>query len=293
MSEEHLKSAEQALFREDLDQNAGEGIRRKDFDFYEIRKCQLSLPHTKRLNHFTVLHVDRGSGNFNLALDAYEIKAGTIYFAYPGQLLSKLSLEGVTGYLMFGSEDFMLKANPQFLEMKLFQLYGLSHEIRLTGEEHHKLSSLAGSIGEEVKSRDHYRKEEIIQNLVNLHIYYTDRYVYHQFYEMEKEMHPKVRGFFALMNIKQNVNLKVADYASELNIAPNYLNQLIKDQTGKSVKTLIKDKTIRQACVYLIHTDFDIKEIAYLLDYNYPQYFIRDFKNAMGMTPLQYRTSKR
>ena len=293
MSEDQLKSAEQALFREDLNLKTGEGTRRKDFDFYELKNCQIHLPQTKRLNHFTVLHIDHGSGIFNLAMDAYEIRANTIYFAYPGQLLSKVHLDDVSGYIMFGSEDFMLKANPQFLEMKLFQLYGLSHEILLANEEHQNLSSLAGSIGEEVLSSDLYRKEEIIQNLVNLHIYYTDRYVYHQYYEMEREMHPKVRGFFALMNIKQNVNLKVADYASELHIAPNYLNQLIKDQTGKSVKSLIKDKTIRQACVYLIHTDYDVKEIAYLLDYNYPQYFIRDFKNSMGITPQQYRNSKR
>jgi AraC-like DNA-binding protein len=288
-----MKSAEQELFTNDLDQKAGESIHRRDFGYYNLQGLQFKLPDTKRLNNFVLLHVDQGRGSFNLALESYEIKSRSIFFAYPGQLISKINLKDVSGYLLFGSPDFMLQANPQFLDMKLFQLYGRSHEMILSEEKHIKLNSIAKSIQEERNSPDPYRKDEILKNLVNVHIYYTDRYVYHTYYEKEKALHPKVRGFFALMNIKQNVNLKVSDYASELNVAPNYLNQLVKEQTGKTVKTLIKEKTIRQACVYLLHTDYDIKEIAYRLEYNYPQYFVRDFKNAIGKTPLQYRKTNR
>jgi len=288
-----MKSAELELFTRDLDQKAGESINRKDFNYYNLQGLQFNVPDTKRLNNFTLLHVDQGQGSFNLALESYEIKSNSIFFAYPGQLISKINLKDVSGYLLFGSQDFILQANPQFLDMKLFQLYGRSHEMILSEEEHIKLNTIAENIQEEQNSPDPYRKDEILKNLVNVHIYYTDRYVYHTYYEKEKEMHPKVRGFFALMNIEQKVNRKVSDYASELHIAPNYLNQLVKDQTGKSVKTLIKEKTIRQACVYLLHTDYDIKEIAYRLEYNYPQYFVRDFKNAIGITPLQYRKTMR
>lgn len=293
MSEDQLKSAELDLFTKDLDQKADASIHRIDFSFYYLQGLQFNLTDTKRLNNFTLLHVDKGQGSFNLALDSYEIKSRSIYFAYPGQLISKIDLKDVSGYLMFGSQDFMLQANPQLLDMKLFQLYGRSHEVMLAEEEHIKLNSIAKNIREERNSPDPYRKDEILKNLVNVHIYCTDRYVYHTYYEKEKELHSKVRGFFALMNMKQNVNLKISDYASELHIAPNYLNQLVKEHTGKTAKTLVKEKTIRQACVYLLHTDYDIKEIAYRLEYNYPQYFVSDFRNAIGKTPLQYRKAKR
>ncbi len=187
----------------------------------------------------------------------------------------------------------MLKGNPQLLDMKLFQLYGRRHEISLVDEEHERLKLIGKSLGDECKNLEKYRKNEILHSLVNLHVYYTDRILYRAYQEMEKEVHPKVRGFFALMNFKQNANLMAADYASALNIAPNYLNELVRNHTGKSVKTLIKEKTIRQACVYLIHTDDDIKEIAYRLEYNYPQYFSRDFRKSTGMTPIQYRNTHR
>ena len=95
------------------------------------------------------------------------------------------------------------------------------------------------------------------------------------------------------MNFRDNPNTPVAEYADELNISPNHLNAIVKKGIGKSVKALLKEKVIRKACVLLIHTDLEVKEIAYDLGYSYPQYFDADFKKVMGKTPLQYRAVNR
>ena len=260
------------------------------FNIHKLNKLIFSQEHPKKLENFTLLHIIKGSGQFKLALEGYSIRNQTMYFAYPGQIISGIALNDLDGYLMYGNLQFMLKAIPELLDLKLFQLYGLRHEIELTSEYHEKLINLNKNILDEYAIND-FRKEEILQSLVNLHVYYTDRIMYQQYFKLEKSIHPKVRSFFAIMNMQHTVNLKVSDYAEKLNIGPNYLNELVRKQTGKSVKTIIKEKTLRQACVYLIHTGQEVKEIAYNLGYNYPQYFVRDFKANYGITPIQYRNT--
>ena len=46
---------------------------------------------------------------------------------------------------------------------------------------------------------------------------------------------------------------------------------------------------IAQAKNLLIHSDLEIKEIAYTLGFNYPQYFNRAFKQSVGITPGEFR----
>lgn len=283
---------EKILFASEPSEASGKLLTEKYFGRYALDNIDYRNPFARKTDVFTLLHVENGSGSFRLALEEYLISPKTIYFAYPGQLVSAVDLKRVKGYLLYARPDFILKANPNLLDFKLFQLYGERHEINLTGEVQTKLTSISDNICEELETST-YRKNEILANLVSLHIYYTDRCFFNQYFSKDQEQNPKARQFFALMNLQQNINLRVSEYASRLNISPNYLNEIIRKQTGKSVKSLIKEKTIRQACVYLMHTDYEVKEIANLLEYNYPQYFNRDFKNAIGITPTQYRQTYR
>jgi len=91
------------------------------------------------------------------------------------------------------------------------------------------------------------------------------------------------------MNINQNFNLTLSDLADTFNVSADHLNATIKKYTNKPVKRHIKDKMIAQAKNLLIHSDMEIKEIAYTLGFNYPQYFNRTFKNSVGKTPNEYR----
>lgn len=287
-----IEDIENRIFDKLLDVKTQEASQDYGLLKYDLNNIKYKVLETRKVKAFLMLHVTKGSGNFQLALENYKIAKNTIYFAYPGQLVSKINLKNVDGYILFASPEFLLKANPKLLDMKLFQLYGNRHEITLPEEISTELLKIALNVSKELNSIE-YRRDEILQSLINLHIYKTDRILYHKYFNLEKNIPYKVREFYALLNLKQNPNLKVKDYAWELNISPNYLNEMIKKNTGNSVKSLIKEKAIRQACVYLIHSDFNVKEIAYQLGYNYPQYFYRDFKNAIGITPIQYRLSNR
>lgn len=282
---------QQQLFTQDFEYSQPED-KGDPFGVVGLESYNLTLKNPSKLNRFTLLHVTNGQGEFNLALENYSIKKNCVYFGYPGQIISKIELENIDGFILFAKTDFMLKVNPHLLEFRLFQLYGKKHLLEIGKELNSKLLSLAQDMYKESDSDDPW-KDEILQSMVNLHILYTERFLSKSMQEEEMKLHEKVRAFFAIMNLSENVNFRVSDYAEKLNISPDYLNELVKESIGKSVKTLIKEKIIRRACVLLIHTDLTTKEIAYNLGYNYPQYFNQDFKKAVNITPLEYRERNR
>lgn len=78
-------------------------------------------------------------------------------------------------------------------------------------------------------------------------------------------------------------------YAGKLCITSNYLNKIIHRALGKSVKTYIEDRIMRDACRQLRYTMLSVQEISEWLGYESATYFVRTFRKHIGMTPLEYR----
>lgn len=75
-------------------------------------------------------------------------------------------------------------------------------------------------------------------------------------------------------------------------LAANYIGDLIKKETGLSALNHIQRNTMYTAKDRLVQTNKSISEISYCLGYMYPQYFTRAFKNAVGLTPNEYRRAE-
>jgi len=82
----------------------------------------------------------------------------------------------------------------------------------------------------------------------------------------------------------------VKDYASLLNISPNYLNKILKQTTGKSTNTWIQEVLILEAKTLLAQTNLTIKEIVLELGNLDPSYFRRMFKKHTKLSPSQYKS---
>lgn len=78
-------------------------------------------------------------------------------------------------------------------------------------------------------------------------------------------------------------------FASQIDVSANYLGDILKKYTGQSAIDHIHHYIIKQAKVKLRNTSMPIKEIAWELGFEYPNYFARFFKNKTGFTPRQFR----
>ena len=87
-----------------------------------------------------------------------------------------------------------------------------------------------------------------------------------------------VRKFVDLIEVNFSTERSVSFYASQLNVHPNYLNALIKKNTGLTAKESIQKKLLLEI-KYLLHsTNLSIKEISNLIGFQDPNYFTVFFK---------------
>jgi AraC family transcriptional activator of pobA len=86
------------------------------------------------------------------------------------------------------------------------------------------------------------------------------------------------------------LELKTADdFASRLSVHVNHLNRSLKEATGKTTTEHIARRIIAEAVALLKHTDWNIAQIAYCLNFEEPSYFTKFFKRYTQKTPMEIR----
>jgi AraC family transcriptional activator of pobA len=98
-----------------------------------------------------------------------------------------------------------------------------------------------------------------------------------------------VRKFNVLLEQRFRTNKRVSDYAALLFVSPNYLNETIKQVTGKSVGILIRQRVALEAVRQVKLTGASMKEVAYDLGFNDNSHFSKFFKKAAGKNFTEIR----
>jgi AraC-like DNA-binding protein len=244
---------------------------------------------TRRFFTFSILHILDGTGDLIINERKYEINSNSVYFAYPGHVLSPEKLLNLNAVILYCTPDYLLSCNKNFIDLDLFQIHDAPLSAQLTLDESKELKEVENKIIFEIDN-NHRKKEELLKTLISQHVFLVDRDYFKNDKPVSNSNFPElVKRFIALMNINQNFTLSLSDLADTFNVSSDHLNALIKKHTNKPVKSHIKEKMIAHAKNLLIHTDWEIKEIAYTLGFNYPQYFNRSFKNSVGKTPKEFR----
>lgn len=76
-------------------------------------------------------------------------------------------------------------------------------------------------------------------------------------------------------------------------LSESQFRKLFKNQTGKSPGDFLRDIRITAAARKLLVSNETVSNIAYEVGYEDPNYFVRIFKKAFGLTPNQYRNTAR
>lgn len=99
----------------------------------------------------------------------------------------------------------------------------------------------------------------------------------------------------AITYIEQHYAEKITLRAisDELYISPNYLCRLFKQQTGKSLMEYVNHYRMQMAKVYLKDIQYKVNQVAEMVGYNDTRYFSSNFKKITGMTPMEFRNSKK
>lgn len=267
----------------DLSKAAPRKLQRLSYDFYTIFLKEIKC------------------GDLRYGCSKYDYEQGTLIFLAPGQVI------GSNGEEYYQPQGLALVFHPDFIhgtslgrhinEYTFFS-YAVNEALHLSERERQIILDCFSKIGYELEHGvDKHSKKLIITN-IELFLNYCVRFYDRQFITRENPVKGVLERCETLLNNffssdkPHTVGLpSVAYCASELNLSTNYFGDLIKKETGKSAHDYITLKLIDVAKEKIFDTNKSVSEIAYELGFKYPQHFSRMFKQQVGVTPLEYRSS--
>ena len=83
--------------------------------------------------------------------------------------------------------------------------------------------------------------------------------------------------------------LSLEELGGIVHLHPVYLSKLYKQETGENLSSYILRARLEKSAHLLEVSHLHVMDIARMVGYRKPQYFIKLFKELYGITPYQYR----
>lgn len=236
----------------------------------------------------------RGEVKVNCGLETYQAHPQSLVCTFPGQIFSLSDKsEDLSAYYLLFKEDFI--ADTPLLrnlseQFPFFQYSGVQ-TFDLDDADFIAIKQFIEQINIEIQQRKKDLKQ-FCQLYLNLILLQAKRSYSTQIAQPSSVLPPEKQ---LLIRYKKLVsehflrNRKVADYADMLHITSDHLNKTMKNQSGKTAHELIEEMLLMEAKALLLHTNLNISEIVYQLNFNDPSHFNKFFKKLSGVNPTEFR----
>lgn len=241
----------------------------------------------RTLDEFQLLYLTEGEGVFQSAhCPETVIKAGDIFLLFPGEWHTYHPTQGKgwkSYWIGFKGRNFNDRVKHKFLspEKPIYHV-GFSNEIINLYEE-------ARYIAQEEAAYAQQTLAGIANHLIGL-MYSLERNI-----ELNKDSKHVDIINKARLRIRESLegNLTIQEIAQELGISYSSFRKLFKEHTGFAPALYQQNLKLQRAKELLSTTDDSIKEIAYRLNFESPDYFSSKFKSQTGMKPSDFRNMNR
>jgi AraC family transcriptional regulator, transcriptional activator of pobA len=250
---------------------------------------------------YLVLIKDVLCGDIRYGKNTYDYQEGTLIFLAPGQIFGENGEElyQPKGYgIVFHPDLIKGTSLGRHIDDYTFFSYNVSEALHVSERERQLVLDSFSKINYELEHAVDKHSKILIADNIELLLNYCVRFYDRQFITRDNVHKGILDRFESMLNDyflsdkPQQIGLpSVAYCAGEFNLSPNYFGDLIKKETGKSAHELIQLKLIDVAKERIFDASKSVSEIAYGLGFKYPQHFSRVFKQFVGVTPQEYRTS--
>jgi AraC-like DNA-binding protein len=233
----------------------------------------------------------------------YDFDEGVMSFFAPGQVLrfQPLPQSAVrpTGYLLLIHPDFIWGTNlASTIKKYEFFNYSVNEALFLSDKEEKVLLSIIENIKREYHSNIDKFTQNIIITQIETLLSYAERFYQRQFITRKVSTHQVIEKieayletYFNTESITLNSLPTVQMLATEANMSPVYLSNLLKELTGLSAQQHIHEKLIAKAKILLSTTKLSVSEIAYDLGFEHSQSFSKLFKSKVNQSPSEFRAA--
>lgn len=262
------------------------------------RTCSLNRGNEYTSDFYMIGFKKLKSGTMLYGKTKYDHDLGSLSFIRPRQIIGFQNIElEEGGFMIYFHEDF-LNGHPLHHEIKKYNYfeYETNEALHLSPNEEKIIWELFRKIQSEYhNNQDEYSREIMLTHIDSI-LKYSQRFYKRQFINRTSLSGKTVSRFSDILNnyfdkglVKENGLPTVQFMASQLNLSPRYLSDLLKQETGKTALDLIHLHVISEAKNLLTGENQSISEIAYSLGFENPPYFSRLFRKEVRMSPNEFR----
>jgi AraC-like DNA-binding protein len=242
-----------------------------------------------------------GHCGMNYGRSHYDFEEGVLFFTAPQQVVSSSGpVEPKAGdWMLFFHPDLIRKTSlGAAIHQYSFFSYETNEALHLSDEEKDILTRCVKNIEEEYSQRIDDHSQNVIVSNIELLLSYSTRYYSRQFNtrttrnkDILTQFESLLKQYFESDELVLKGLPSAQHFADQVHLSANYLSDLLKKESGRSIKDHINDFAVEKAKYQLLSSDDTISGIAYSLGFNYPHYFSRLFKAKTGLSPNDYRNS--
>jgi len=229
-------------------------------------------------------------------MQQFNILSGQLFCILPGVVHLLGSGEDLEGYVISFTRNFLSTGDidPDMLHHPggITQLFEHCKAIQASNDSIPDMALIMERLLKEYNSSDAFRLE-LLRRYFKIFLIYLSR---------QLDTNGSVTGHTRTVGLVQkfmdllNDNFKemrmVADYARQLAVTPNYLNESIKRSTGYPASYHIRQRIALEAKRQAAYSDVCMKEIAYHLGFSDSAHFSKFFKNTTGMNFTDFKKEK-
>ncbi|MBN8575878.1 MAG: AraC family transcriptional regulator [Cytophagales bacterium] len=276
-------------------------LKLKGFNVFQIDDDSNAVRVYNRKDFYKIC-LTTGQSNINYADRSFDMKGTILFFANPNVPYSWETISrSYVGYTCLFSEDFYKPSDrtESLQHSPLFKIGG-TPIFHITEEKREFLNGIFRNMIAE-QSTNYAFKDDLIRNYINLIIHEALKLQPAEDFDQVKNAAHRITNVFLellerqfpIEGTERPLQLRTAqDYATNLNLHVNYLNRAVKETTGKSTTTHISERIASEAKALLLHTDWNVADIAYALGFEYPTYFNNFFKRITGTNPMSLRPAE-
>ncbi|MDQ0109831.1 helix-turn-helix domain-containing protein [Chitinophaga terrae (ex Kim and Jung 2007)] len=266
--------------------------------------CQMNagaemLDHPFFLNFYKISYKYSSTGRIGYGQGYYDFNEGGMMFTAPNQLIYADPGAKYSGYTLMFHPDFIMNYPlGRTIKKYGFFSYETNEALHLSEREKKVILGLFGNIGEELNTSIDEISQDVLVSYLEVLLNYSNRFYKRQFItrkavnnDVLARIEQLLEAYFDDAKALTNGLPTVEYLASQVNLSPRYLSDMLRALTGQNSQQLIHEKLIEKAKEKLSSTDLSVSEIAYELGFEHPQSFSKLFKTKTQLSPLEYRHS--
>lgn len=254
----------------------------------DIQQKQLQ---PRRLTSYFIVLIDSGSITYKLDLQDITITDGGLLFAMPNQIFVPPAKTDNLKYFKVLFDENTLALLPQHFPFLVNPLN--SQTIILDNVARERVRKVFEILNQILYLDKHLIDTEIILAYLNLLLSeLNSAYFKNEPINIVNLNLSKFIEFKLMVETKLTEQPSINTIAEKLALSTNSLYRLVKEYSGSSPKDFFTNRLMIEAQRKLRYSNISVKELAYELGFNDPDYFSRLFKKSTGKSISEFLQSQ-